>query len=235
MRPRRRRASRVKVGRRHGEEGREEMSYTVHEIFLTMQGEGMNTGRLAVFCRFAGCNLWNGREQDRANALCRFCDTEFRGTGGPGGGRFDAATELAASVASCWPKDATGTPFVVLTGGEPLLQVDPALLEALHEHGFEIAVETNGTRSVPPGIDWICVSPKARAPLRLRSGDELKLVFPQVGLAPEALLDLDFDHFLLQPLDGPELALNTAAASAYCASHPSWRLSLQTHKLMGIP
>jgi len=211
------------------------MTYSVHEIYLTVQGEGMNTGRLAVFCRFAGCNLWSGRESDRPRALCCFCDTEFRGTTGPGGGRFHTAAELAAAVAGRWPQQSSASPFVVLTGGEPLLQVDPELLEALHEHGFEIAIETNGTLEVSPGIDWVCVSPKARAPLRQRSGNELKLVFPQVGLSPESLLGLAFDHFLLQPLDGPDLAANTAAASAYCARHPSWRLSLQTHKLMGIP
>jgi 7-carboxy-7-deazaguanine synthase len=211
------------------------MSYSVHEIYLTVQGEGVNTGRLAVFCRFSGCNLWTGHEGDRPSALCRFCDTEFRGTSGPGGGRFRLAGELAATVAARWPVESSAAPFVVLTGGEPLLQVDAGLLDALHEHDFEIAIETNGTLPAPPGVDWVCVSPKARAPLRQRSGAELKLVYPQAGLRPEPLLSLDFDHFLLQPMDGPDIAANTAAATAYCVRHPRWRVSLQTHKLMGIP
>lgn len=211
------------------------MSYAVHEIYLTIQGEGVNTGRAAVFCRFAGCNLWSGRERDRAGAICDFCDTEFRGTGGPGGGRFGVAEELAAAIAASWPDELEEPRFVVLTGGEPLLQVDAVLTAALHRRGFEIAVETNGTRPAPSGLDWICVSPKARAPLQLRSGDELKLVYPQDGLNPARFASLAFDHFLLQPRDGPDLAVNAAAAQAYCERHPSWQLSLQTHKLMGIP
>jgi 7-carboxy-7-deazaguanine synthase (Cx14CxxC type) len=210
------------------------MTYTVHEIYLTVQGEGMNAGRPAVFCRFVGCNLWSGREADRSAALCRFCDTEFRG-GGPGGGRFTSAPDLVATIAAAWPPNSAHEPFVVLTGGEPLLQVDESLTGCLHAAGFEIAVETNGTRPAPAGLDWICVSPKARAPLRLRAGDELKLVYPQAGLDPASLKSLAFDHFLLQPCDGPDLAANTDAAAAYCSAHPHWQLSLQTHKLMGIP
>ena len=211
------------------------MTYSVHEIYLTVQGEGTNTGRLAVFCRFSGCNLWSGRETDRAAAICRFCDTDFRGVGGPGGGKFDSAEDLARVVGERWPQGAPQSRLVVLTGGEPLLQVDDALNAELHRRGFEIALETNGTRLVPPGIDWVCVSPKAAAPLRQRGGNELKLVYPQDGLDPVDLESLDFDHFLLQPMDGPRAAANTAAARQYCAEHPPWRLSLQTHKLMGIP
>ncbi len=213
------------------------MSYAVKELFYTLQGEGMNAGRPAVFCRFAGCNLWSGREQDRAQAICRFCDTDFVGTDGPGGGRFATATELAEAVIGLWPTTAPSSarPFVVCTGGEPLLQLDLPLIEALHARGLEIAIETNGTCLPPPGIDWICVSPKAGADLVLRSGDELKLVFPQDGALPEQFVDLDFAHVLLQPMDGPQRAHNTQVAVQYCLDHPQWRLSLQTHKYLGIP
>jgi 7-carboxy-7-deazaguanine synthase (Cx14CxxC type) len=212
------------------------MTYAVKEIFYTLQGEGANTGRPAVFCRFAGCNLWSGREQDRDEATCRFCDTDFVGTDGPGGGKFEAPGDLARAVASVWPNE--GGParrLVVCTGGEPLLQLDPPLLEALHRAGFEVAVETNGTIEPPGGIDWLCVSPKADAALVVRSGDELKLVYPQDGGEPERFEHLRFDHFFLQPMDGPRREANTQAALRYCLDHPRWRLSLQTHKLLGIP
>jgi 7-carboxy-7-deazaguanine synthase len=208
--------------------------YSVIEIFYTLQGEGIQAGRPAVFCRFAGCNLWSGREQDRAKATCRFCDTDFRGTDGPGGGRYRDPMALAAQVRAAWPGKA-GRPFVVCTGGEPLLQLDAELIAALHAQGFEIAVETNGTLRAPPGIDWLCVSPKAGSPLVQTSGDELKLVFPQAGAMPEAFAGLPFANRLLQPLDGPELTGNTRAAIAYCKAHPAWRLSIQSHKLLGIP
>jgi 7-carboxy-7-deazaguanine synthase len=211
------------------------MTYAVKEIFYTLQGEGANTGRAAVFCRFAGCNLWNGREHDRGNAVCRFCDTDFVGTNGPGGGSFDTAEALAASVSNAWPSGGSGKPFVVCTGGEPLLQLDEPLVSALHGAGFEIAVETNGTVPPPPGIDWLCVSPKAGATLVVRSGDEIKLVYPQDGAEPRLFEGLAFDHFFLQPMDGPNLRANTDAALQYCLKHPRWRLSLQTHKLLGIP
>jgi 7-carboxy-7-deazaguanine synthase (Cx14CxxC type) len=213
------------------------MTYAVKEIFYTLQGEGANAGRPAVFCRFAGCNLWTGREADRADAVCKFCDTEFVGTDGPGGGKFASATALAAAVRAAWPATASASarPLVVCTGGEPLLQLDAAAVGALHEAGFEIAVETNGTQPAPEGIDWICVSPKAGAPLLLTSGDELKLVFPQTGAAPEQFRGLPFREFFLQPMDGPERARNTALAVEYCLGHPEWRLSLQTHKMLGIP
>ncbi len=211
------------------------MSYSVKEIFYTLQGEGANTGRPAVFCRFAGCNLWTGREQDRATATCQFCDTDFVGTDGPGGGRFSTAESLAHAVAAAWPAESTERRFVVCTGGEPLLQLDPALIGALHKEGFEIAVETNGTVPPPDGIDWLCVSPKAGAPLEVRTGDEIKLVFPQEGADPVEFEGLDFDNFFLQPMDGPDRDANTAAALQYCLAHPRWRLSLQTHKLLGIP
>jgi len=213
------------------------MSYAAKEIYYTLQGEGANTGRPAVFLRFAGCNLWSGREADRADAVCGFCDTDFVGTDGPGGGRFDAAADLAGAVAAAWPSDGTARArqFVVCTGGEPLLQLDEPLVAALHSRGFRVAIETNGTRAVLPGIDWICVSPKAGAELVVRSGDELKLVFPQAGAEPERYLELDFDHFFLQPMDGPARAPNTALAVRYCLAHPQWRLSLQTHKVLGIP
>ncbi len=212
------------------------MSYAVKEIFYTLQGEGAHAGRPAVFCRFAGCNLWSGREADRADATCNFCDTDFVGTDGPGGGRFATAQELAARVKAAWPADAgQGTPYVVCTGGEPLLQLDAAAVDAFHAVGFEVAVETNGTQPAPPGLDWICVSPKADAPVVLRAGDELKLVFPQAAVDPDAFHGLAFRYRFLQPMDGPRLRENTAAAAAYCLAHPSWRLSLQTHKLIGLP
>jgi 7-carboxy-7-deazaguanine synthase len=212
------------------------MTYVVKEIFYTLQGEGANAGRPAVFCRFAGCNLWTGREADRAEAVCRFCDTDFVGTDGPGGGKFRKPEELAAAVAAAWPTgDPLARPLVVCTGGEPLLQLDPPLVEALHSAGFEIAVETNGTVTPPPGIDWLCVSPKAEAPLVVTAGDELKLVYPQADAQPERFAGLQFRHFFLQPMDGPEREANTRAALQYCLAHPRWRLSLQTHKLLGIP
>jgi 7-carboxy-7-deazaguanine synthase (Cx14CxxC type) len=210
-------------------------SYAVKEIFYTLQGEGANTGRAAVFCRFAGCNLWNGREHDRASAVCQFCDTDFVGTDGPGGGRYVTAEALAAAVAAAWPTSDSGRRFVVCTGGEPLLQLDERLLIALHNEGFQVAVETNGTLPPPAGIDWLCVSPKAGAKLVIRGGDEIKLVFPQAGAAPEEFDRLPFRHFFLQPMDGEELQSNTDAALRYCLAHPRWRLSLQTHKLLGIP
>ena len=212
------------------------MSYVVKEIFYTLQGEGANTGRPAVFCRFAGCNLWSGRESDREEAVCRFCDTDFVGTDGPGGGKFATAEELAGAVAATWPiQGDAARRLVVCTGGEPLLQLDPPLLAALHRVGFEVAVETNGTVAPPDGIDWLCVSPKAEADLVVRAGDELKLVYPQEGGEPERFERLDFAHFFLQPMDGPSREANTEAALRYCLSHPRWRLSLQTHKLLGIP
>jgi 7-carboxy-7-deazaguanine synthase len=212
------------------------MSYVVKEVFLTLQGEGARAGRAAVFCRFTGCNLWSGLEKDRATAACRFCDTDFRGTDGPGGGRFRSPEALASRLHTTWHDEATGgQPYVVFTGGEPLLQLDEPLIEAVHAAGFEIAVETNGTQLAPPGIDWICVSPKPRSNLVQRSGHELKLVYPQVELHPSEFQDLDFEHFYLQPLDDPQRAANTAAAVAWCRANPQWRLSLQTHKLVGIP
>ncbi|MGD0631572.1 MAG: 7-carboxy-7-deazaguanine synthase [Terracidiphilus sp.] len=212
------------------------MSYGVKEIFYTLQGEGAQAGRAAVFCRFAGCNLWSGREADRATAICRFCDTDFVGVDGPGGGKFDSAENLAVAVEDKWPENSNqGRRFVVCTGGEPLLQLDAALIEALHARGFEIAVETNGTVVAPEGLDWICVSPKAGASLVQRRGDELKLVFPQAAFDPDEFLLLNFNRFFLQPMDGPTLSANTELAVAYCKSHPQWRLSLQTHKLLGIP
>ena len=207
--------------------------YAVKEIFHTLQGEGMNAGRPAVFLRFAGCNLWSGREEDRASALCRFCDTDFVGTDGTDGGRFDSADALAGRVAALWPAGA-GPRFTVLTGGEPALQLDEPLVRALHARGFEIAIETNGTVDVAPGVDWICVSPKAGTEVKVRRGDELKLVFPQEGARPEDFEGWSFGHFLLQPMDGPEKRENTERAIAYCMRNPKWRLSLQTHKLIGI-
>jgi len=210
------------------------MSYAVKEIYYTLQGEGANVGRPAVFLRFAGCNLWSGREEDRASATCDFCDTDFVGTDGPAGGKFATARELAAAVAAAWPGDAKRR-FVVCTGGEPLLQLDAPLVAALHATGFEVAIETNGTLLPPPGIDWVCVSPKAGAALVLRSGHELKLVYPPDGLPPENVAGLDFRHFFLQPMDGPDRPRNTDLALRYCLEHPRWRLSLQTHKLLGIP
>lgn len=208
--------------------------YAVKELFYTLQGEGVQAGRPAVFCRFAGCNLWTGREADRATATCRFCDTDFVGTDGPGGGRFEDPGRLAAAAAALWPGEG-GPRLVVCTGGEPLLQLDEPLVAAFHARGFEVAVETNGTQEAPAGLDWVCVSPKAGAPLRLSRGDELKLVYPQAGLDPADLLGLDFRHFLLQPMDGPEVAAHTRQAVKYCLAHPVWRLSLQTHKVLGLP
>lgn len=209
------------------------MSYAVKEIFYTLQGEGAHAGRPAVFCRFAGCNLWSGREQDRADAVCKFCDTDFFGTNGTGGGRFAEAATLADAVAAEWPGG--GRPFVVCTGGEPLLQLDGGLITALHERGFAVAVETNGTIApAPAGLDWICVSPKAGAPLRLVEGDELKLVVPQPGIALDAFERLNFTRFSVQPMDGTRLAANTKIAVEICLRRPHWQLSLQTHKLLGI-
>ena len=212
------------------------MSYAVKEIFYTLQGEGAQAGRAAVFCRFAGCNLWSGRESDRAAAACIFCDTDFVGVDGTGGGSFNSSVDLAAAIEEKWPADqARGQRFVVCTGGEPLLQLDTNLIDALHAQGFEIAVETNGTIAAPEGLDWICVSPKAGTHLVQRSGDELKLVYPQPLALPESFSGLAFRHFFLQPMDGPCRAANTELAVRYCLDHPQWRLSLQTHKILGIP
>jgi organic radical activating enzyme len=249
------------------------MSYAVKEIFYTLQGEGARSGRAAVFCRFAGCNLWTGREEDREQAICQFCDTDFVGVDGPGGGHFAGPDELASAIASQWaahvghvsnvpelplpqgegrgegkrtPPDAirapgtletcptSGRPYVVFTGGEPSLQLDAPLLEQVHAAGFEVAIESNGTRLLPPGIDWVCVSPKAGAPLRQRRGNELKLVYPQEGAPPEEFAGLEFEHFFLQPMDGPSLRENMRRAVAYCLAHPQWRIGLQTHKILGI-
>ena len=209
------------------------MTYSVKEIFYTLQGEGAQAGRAAVFCRFAGCNLWSGREEDRASAACTFCDTDFVGTDGTGGGKFDSAAALAQAIAAQWPSQSAHR-FVVLTGGEPLLQVDAPLTEALHALGFEIAVETNGTVAAPPGIDWLCMSPKAGNATVITRGQELKLVYPQPGVDPAQFEALDFQHFCLQPMDGPQARANTQAALAYCQAHPRWRLSVQTHKWIGI-
>jgi 7-carboxy-7-deazaguanine synthase (Cx14CxxC type) len=211
------------------------MTYSVKEIYYTLQGEGAQTGRAAVFLRFAGCNLWSGLEKDRAQAVCRFCDTDFVGTNGPNGGKFANAAELAHAVKTHWPAREAGTPYVVCTGGEPLLQLDDAAVTALKAEGLEIGIETNGTLLPPEGIDWICVSPKARAEQKLRRGNELKLIYPQDGAPPERFADQDFTHFFLQPMDNAQRAANTQAATAYCLAHPKWRLSLQTHKLLGIP
>ena len=213
------------------------MTYTVREIYYTLQGEGAQTGRPAVFLRFAGCNLWSGREADRARAVCRFCDTEFVGTGGPGGGKFATADELAAAVTEAWPAGTrVSKPYVVCTGGEPLLQLDERLIRALQANGFEVGVETNGTIPAPGGIDWLCVSPKAAAPLRQTRGDELKLVYPQAETeaGPENFTALDFRHFFLQPLDNRHKEDNTRAAADYCLAHPQWKLCLQMHKIIGI-
>ena len=213
------------------------MSYLVKEIYYTLQGEGAQVGRPAVFCRFSRCNLWTGRESQRSRAICQFCDTDFIGTDGPGGGRFATANELAGAVSGAWggqPHPAA-KPYVVCTGGEPLLQLDEAAVAALHDAGFAVAVETNGTQPAPPGLDWICVSPKAGAPLKLEAGHEIKLVYPQAGALPEAFEDLAFERFFLQPMDGAERDKNTALAIEYCLTHPQWRLSLQTHKYTGIP
>jgi 7-carboxy-7-deazaguanine synthase (Cx14CxxC type) len=212
------------------------MSYAVKEIFYTLQGEGAQSGRAAVFCRFAGCNLWSGRESDRASAVCKFCDTDFVGVNGPGGGRFETPSDVADAVAAAWPShNGRGKRYVVCTGGEPLLQLDVPLIEALHARGFEVAVETNGTIEAPEELDWVCVSPKAGAKLVQKSGDELKLVFPQQGIDPAACEGFAFRHFFLQPMDGPERAANTEQAVRFCMDHPQWRLSLQTHKIVGIP
>jgi 7-carboxy-7-deazaguanine synthase (Cx14CxxC type) len=226
------------------------MSYTVKEIFYTLQGEGAQSGRAAVFCRFSGCNLWSGREEDRSRAICQFCDTDFVGVG-PDGGRFGSAIELAEAIDRCWlgrvggaasvsdrstnhSANGAGRKYVVCTGGEPLLQLDEDLIEALHQRGFEVAVETNGTKPAPASLDWICVSPKAGAPFVQSSGNELKLVYPQDNAPPERFEQLEFDHFFLQPMDGPETPLNTERAIEYCLAHPKWRLSIQTHKLVGL-
>ncbi len=208
--------------------------YAIKEIYLTLQGEGMQSGRRAVFCRFAGCNLWSGRERDRAQAVCRFCDTQFIGVNGPGGGSFKTAEDLSRACMDRWAAQNGAQPLVVLTGGEPMLQVDEALINSLHGSGFDIAIETNGTLRVPRSIDWICVSPKADAELVQKSGDELKLVYPQAGLEPGDVAGLDFSNFLLQPMDGDARRENTQAALAYCLEYPQWRLSLQTHKLIGM-
>jgi 7-carboxy-7-deazaguanine synthase len=208
--------------------------YSVKEIFYTLQGEGANAGTPAVFCRFAGCNLWSGHEADRAGAVCNFCDTDFVGTDGPGGGKFADAQALARAVESAWPAGAASHRFVVCTGGEPLLQLDRDAIEAFHARGFRVAIETNGTLAPPAGVDWICVSPKASAALALRSGNELKLVYPQDDALPERFETLAFDHFFLQPMDGPARESNTREAIDYCLAHPRWRLSLQAHKIIGI-
>ncbi len=220
------------------------MTYTVKEIFYTLQGEGAQTGRAAVFCRFSGCNLWSGREEDRSRAVCQFCDTDFVGTG-PDGGKFKSAEELADAIDRCWGGGHIALPvsgadgqaarkYVVCTGGEPLLQVDEKLIDELHARGFEVAVETNGTRRAPPSLDWVCVSPKAGAPLVQMEGSELKLVYPQDNAPPEKFEQLEFRHFFLQPMDGPETHRNTELAIDYCLRHPRWRLSIQTHKLVGL-
>lgn len=209
------------------------MAYSVKEIFYSLQGEGRRAGRPAVFCRFAGCNLWSGREEDRAKSVCRFCDTEFIGTDGSFGGKFDTATQLAERIASLWPQG-QGRCYAVLTGGEPLLQVDTLLIGALHAKGFEVAVETNGTLEAPEGIDWLCVSPKANAPWVLRKGDELKLAYPQKDLLPDAIAGCEFDHYLIQPIAGPDINANTRSGIAYCQANTQWNLSLQTHKILKI-
>jgi len=210
------------------------MTYAVKELFYTLQGEGANAGRPAVFCRFAGCNLWSGREADRATARCDFCDTDFVGTDGPGGGKFGTAAELAERASALWPQDEEHR-FIVFTGGEPMLQLDEALTAAMHAGGFTIAVESNGTLEPTPGIDWLCISPKADTELKALKGDELKLVYPQPKAMPERFENLNFRHFFLQPMDGPDVDANTRAAIDYCKAHPKWRLSLQTHKMLGIP
>lgn len=217
------------------------MSYAVKEIVYTLQGEGAQAGRAAVFCRFAGCNLWTGQESDRATATCQFCDTDFVGTDGPGGGKFASAIDLAAAIESCW-RPAPGNhstpsarPLVVFTGGEPALQLDVELIDRLHVKNFEVAIETNGTLELPRGIDWICVSPKAGTTLKIDSGDEIKLIYPQPGAEPERFAELAFEHFYLQPLDSPDRAANSRATVDYCLAHPQWRISLQTHKILGIP
>jgi 7-carboxy-7-deazaguanine synthase (Cx14CxxC type) len=211
------------------------MTYTVKEVYYTLQGEGAQTGHAAVFLRFTGCNLWTGREEDRASAVCTFCDTDFVGTDGPGGGKFATADELAAAVESKWPAAARADRLVVCTGGEPALQLDAALVAALHARGFRVAIETNGTQPLKTPVDWVCVSPKATAPLVVCAGDELKLVYPQADAPPERFESLVFAHYFLQPMDGPERERNTQLAAQYCLAHPRWRLSLQSHKLIGLP
>jgi len=208
--------------------------YSIKEIYLTIQGEGRQAGRAAVFCRFTGCNLWTGLEKDRDSAICNFCDTDFRGMDGPNGGQY-SAPDLAQAVANLWPNTRNGKPYVVCTGGEPLLQLDVSLVDAFHERGFEVAIETNGTLAAPSNVDWICMSPKPTGQWQLRTGHELKLVFPQEGMDPEQFQDFEFDHFLLQPMDGPHLEENTKKTIAYCMAHPQWMVSLQTHKYAGIP
>ena len=210
------------------------MTYSVKEIYYTLQGEGAQAGRAAVFLRFAGCNLWSGLEKDRDQAVCRFCDTDFVGTDGPGGGKFATEGALARAVFRQWPQREAGRPYVVCTGGEPLLQLDKALVAALHDESFEVGIETNGTLLPPSGIDWVCVSPKAGAEQKLKHGDELKLIYPQADAEPERYAGQDFRNFFLQPMDNPDRAANTEAATRYCLEHPQWRLSLQTHKLIGI-
>lgn len=210
-------------------------SYKIKEIFYTLQGEGAQAGRPAVFCRFSGCNLWSGREEDRHKAICQFCDTDFWGTDGENGGRYASAKELTDKIASLWPDQQMGQPYIVCTGGEPMLQLDQPLVDELHKANFEIAVETNGTIEAPKGIDWICVSPKANTDIILTKGQELKLVYPQVNALPPQYEDLDFEHFYLQPMDGNQTEENTQACVAYCMAHPQWKLSLQTHKLLNIP
>ncbi len=211
------------------------MSYSIKEIYYTIQGEGFHTGRPAVFIRFTGCNLWSGREEDRATSICRFCDTDFLGTDGPGGGVFESAADIARKAGQLWPQTGNANPFVVCTGGEPLLQLDQELVDTFHRDGFEVAIETNGTILPPDSIDWTCVSPKAGAKLVLMKGDELKLVFPQEGIGPQDYLPLEFEHFYLQPMAGPELEANTKAALDYCLAHPEWKLSLQIHKILNLP
>ena len=210
------------------------MAYSVKEIFYSLQGEGARTGRPAVFCRFAGCNLWSGLEEDRELAQCNFCDTDFVGTDGPDGGQFNSAEDLAAAINETWPSPNEGFPYVIFTGGEPLLQLDAPLIQSLKDQGFEVAIETNGTIAAPSGLDWVCVSPKISAPLQVAQGNELKFIFPQSKLRPEQFEHLQFDHFFLQPLDGDETEANTAVALDYCLRHPRWRLSLQTHKQLRI-
>jgi len=223
------------------------MPYSIKEIQYTIHGEGALAGRVAVFCRFAGCNLWTGSEEDRPEAVCDFCDTQFVGTDGPGGGEFDTAEQLAAAIDRAWRGETAkngnvkidavpnGAKLVVCTGGEPLMQFDALLADAFHQHGFEIALETNGTRRAPHGIDWLTVSPKAGAALKVKSGDELKLVYPQPGIDPQSLTPLDFRHFFLQPMDGPQVETNTRLCIEYCLEHPLWRLSVQRHKILGLP
>ncbi len=208
------------------------MSYVVKELYLSLQGEGAHAGRAAVFCRFSGCNLWSGRESDRASAICQFCDTDFLGTDGDHGGKFESAEDLAELAAALWT--GRGRPYVICTGGEPLLQVDAALVTEFHRHGVEVAIETNGTLPIPADIDWVCVSPKGGGELVVHSGDELKLVFPQKNAHPERYASLNFTHFFLQPMDGPQLRENQQLAADYCCRHPQWRLSLQMHKLLGL-